>query len=401
MKYYIEEISMSRSILAITASVILASTCLGATSEKIKAHDTPSGVLDISLAHEASAATKRGLDWLASHQKEDGSWSNADFPALTALAVWPFLLSDHPDKEQVVNKAVKFIRTHVQKDGGIYKSIPGRQGGGLSNYNTAICMTVLHATGNPELTETVLNARKFIAGTQHLGDDEYKGGFGYDKGTDRAYTDILNTYYSVEAMKATESVEDLRPKGEKKVDINWAETVKFIERIQNKAEAGADQKGGFFYKPGQSKAGTVTNAAGKVYFRSYGSMTYVGMLALMYADVSRDDVRIVSAMDWAAKNWTLEENPGMGSQGQFFFYNIISKCMNTMNKESVATQSGAIIKWREALAKKLIEIQKTDPKTGHGYWENKNNRFWESDPVLVTAYSLLALELASGQTFIK
>ncbi len=129
-------------------------------------------------------------------------------------------------------------------------------------------------------------------------------------------------------------------------------------------------------------------------------MTYVGMLALMYADVSRDDVRVQSAMDWASKRWTLDENPGMGAQGQFFFYNIISKCMNTMNKETVATQSGAVIKWREELAEKLIEVQKTDPD-GLGYWDNTNNRFWEADPVLVTAYSLLALELASGQTFIK
>ena len=129
-------------------------------------------------------------------------------------------------------------------------------------------------------------------------------------------------------------------------------------------------------------------------------MTYVGMLALMYADVSRDDVRVKSAMDWASNHWTLDENPGMGDQGQFFFYNIISKCMNALNQETVGTKSGAVIKWREELAKKLISLQRTDPD-GTGYWDNRNNRFWEADPVLVTAYSLLALELASGETFVK
>ena len=389
--------------MAISAAVVIAaaSTCFAQNPEKIKSHETPAGVLDLSLANEAGAAVKRGLDWMAAKQKENGSWSNEDFPALTALALWPFLLSDHPEREQVVEKAVKFIVSHAQENGGIYKDIKGQKGGGLSNYNTAICMTVLHATGKPELVKTVQDARKFIAGSQHFGDDEYKGGFGYDKGSDRAYADLLNTFYSAEAMKATADVEDLRPKEEKKVDIDWAATVKFIESIQNKAEAGKSEEGGFFYKPGESKAGNVTNEAGKVYFRSYASMTYVGMLALMYADVDREDVRVLSAMDWASKHWSLEENPGMGSEGQFFFYNILSKCMNAMNRENISTPSGEVIQWREEVAKKLIEMQKTDPETGQGYWTNENNRFWESDPVLVTGYTLLALELASGETYIK
>jgi squalene-hopene/tetraprenyl-beta-curcumene cyclase len=30
-----------------------------------------------------------------------------------------------------------------------------------------------------------------------------------------------------------------------------------------------------------------------------------------------------------------------------------------------------------------------------GSWANDNNRFWENDPVLATAYSLLALEYAA------
>lgn len=392
---------MKRTISALLLTAAITASAVTDETAKIKTADSSSGLLDVSLANEAAAATKRGLDWLAANQKDDGSWSNPDFPALTALSLWPFLLSEHPDKERVVTKAVDFIKSHVQKDGGIYKNIQGTKGGGLSNYNTAICMTVLHATGKPELIKIVQDARKFVAQSQHLGGDEYKGGFGYDKDTDRAYTDLLNTFYSAEAMKATESVEDLRPKGEKRVDIDWTETVKFIERIQNQADAGEDQAGGFFYKPGESKAGTITNDNGKIVFRSYASMTYVGMLALMYADVSREDVRVQSAMDWASKHWSLDENPGMGNQGLFFFYNIIAKCMNAMNKETIPTASGEAIKWREELADKVISIQKIDPATGHGYWINENNRFWESDQVLSTAYNLVALQLAAGETYLK
>ena len=41
-----------------------------------------------SLANEARAAIDRSVKWLLSKQAEDGSWSNSDFPALTALSVW-------------------------------------------------------------------------------------------------------------------------------------------------------------------------------------------------------------------------------------------------------------------------------------------------------------------------
>lgn len=374
---------------------------LSAEETKLKTPESTPGILDISLMNEANAALRRGLDWLSSQQKEDGSWTNSDFPALTALALWPFLLSDHPDRDRVIDRAIAFLKSNVRDDGGIYRDIKGVKGGGLSNYNTAICMAVMHAAGKPDLVKVVQDARKYIAGSQHFGGDEYKGGFGYDKDTDRAYTDLLNTYYAVEAMKATESVEDLRPAGEKRVDINWAETVRFIERLQNSADAGHTEAGGFVYNPSDPKAGASTNTEGKVVFRSYGSITYAGMLALVYADVSRDDVRIISAMNWAANHWTLDENPGMGHQGLFFFYNIIGKCMNALNRETLLSSDGKVIKWREELASRIISLQKTDPETGFGYWINENNRFWESDPVLVTAYSLLALELAAGQTFIR
>jgi len=41
----------------------------------------------------------------------------------------------------------------------------------------------------------------------------------------------------------------------------------------------------------------------------------------------------------------------------------------------------------QELAKKLINLQHDE-----GFWVNDSGRFWEKDPVLVTAYSVLALE---------
>jgi squalene-hopene/tetraprenyl-beta-curcumene cyclase len=349
------------------------------------------GTIPESLAHEVNAAIDRGLDWLAANQKEDGSWSKSDFPALTALPLWAFTATEHAQRKAAVEKAVKFILGCVQENGGIYRDVKGVKGGGLSNYNTAICMTALHATGDQSLTKTILAARRFLAGSQHFGDDVYKGGFGYDRDTGRAYTDLMNTYYTVEAMSRTAGVEDQRPKGEKRADIDWTETVKYIERMQNKPESGDENAGGFYYNPSDPKAGASTNAAGVVVFRSYGSITYAGMLALIYAGVTRDDVRVKSALDWSTKHWSLDENPGMGQQGVYFFYNILSKALAAARCDSITRNDGSMLNWRIEMANKLVSLQKTDPN-GRGYWENPTGRYWENDPVLTTAYCLLALE---------
>jgi squalene-hopene/tetraprenyl-beta-curcumene cyclase len=45
------------------------------------------------------------------------------------------------------------------------------------------------------------------------------------------------------------------------------------------------------------------------------------------------------------------------------------------------------VDWKTDLTKRLLNLQSPD-----GSWVNSNGRWWEKDPVLVTAYSILALE---------
>jgi squalene-hopene/tetraprenyl-beta-curcumene cyclase len=287
---------------------------------------------------------------------------------------------------------VAYLLSCVQPDGGIYRTVSGQKGGGLGNYNTAICMTALYATRDKSLVPVVLKAREFVAATQHAGDDIYQGGFGYDARTGRAYTDMLNTFYSVEAMTVTAGAEELRPAGEKRADIDWKATISFLERMQNAGDAPADDRGGFVYNPTDPKGGTVTNAQGVVTFRSYGSITYAGMLSLIYANVNRTDPRVASALDWASRHWTLDENPGMGAEGLFFFYNILTRSLAACGVDLVPQSGGSAVDWRVELARKLISLQKVDPESGHGYWMNEAGRYWENNPVLVSSYALLALE---------
>ena len=136
-----------------------------------------------------------------------------------------------------------------------------------------------------------------------------------------------------------------------------------------------------------------------VVLRSYGSMTYAGMLSLIYAEVSKNDPRVQSAFKWAVNHWSLDENPGMGPEGLYYFFNIMSKSLSAFGQEAIpAKTSDKPVGWRSELIRKLIALQRTEKDgSGEGYWVNESNRWLESDPVLVTAYTLIALDVALGE----
>jgi len=361
----------------------------------ISAQDT-AGPVDESLEREGHAAVSRGMDWLLANQAEDGHWSSPYFPALTGLSLWALTGADCTDTN-ALNKAKDFILSCVHEDGSIYRDPPEqRKGGGLPTYNTAICMVALHGLGDPELTPVILKARDYLAAHQHLGGDIYRGGMGYDESTGRPYADLSNSYMGYEAMRLTEDTEDFRKKGEKHADLDWKAAQEFLARVQDDSD-DPKQEGGFIYRPDQSQAGSYTNAEGVVRFRTYGSMTYAGLLSLIYSDVNRDDPRVRSAFDWAARHWTLSENPGMGQAGLYYFYNVLSKSLAAYGRDDITQPDGDTINWRKALTEKLVGLQKIDPKTGQGYWLNEQGRWWEADPVLVTADALIALNIALSE----
>ena len=87
----------------------------------------------------------------------------------------------------------------------------------------------------------------------------------------------------------------------------------------------------------------------------------------------------------------------MGQQGLYYFYNVLTKALAAYGENVITLKDGTKINWRDELIKKLISLQKIDAKTGQGYWVNEEGRWWEADPVLVTSYSLIALEIALNQ----
>ena len=332
---------------------------------------------------DIEAAISKGVKFLVSRQQADGHWSDPQMPALTALPVWALSGSGAKDVDAQVEKGVKFVLSTQREDGGFYVPKPGRGGGGLGNYNTSVCLSSLFESKKAPVA-AMLKAREFIASSQLTGDDTMAGGFGYEKVSRRRYADLSNTSYAMDAMARTASIEELRTSGGR-VDINWAQALSFVENLQKKE---GPEKGGAAYNERTPQGGTATNAAGRVSLRAYGSMSYAAVLSMCSAKLSRGDPRVRNALEYCSKYWSVDENPGMGSQGLYYYYDIVARALSAAAVDELKAPDGKAISWKGELAAKILSLQRED-----GGWMNSNNRFWESDDVLCTSFAMLALEL--------
>jgi len=121
-------------------------------------------------------------------------------------------------------------------------------------------------------------------------------------------------------------------------------------------------------------------------------MTYAGLLSYIYADLKTDDPRVVSALDWLRGNYTVDENPALGPQGLYYYYELMAKALTFAGVDTLETRDGRKVNWREDLALKILNLQHAD-----GSWANENGRWWEKDPVLDSAFALTTLEIIENK----
>jgi squalene-hopene/tetraprenyl-beta-curcumene cyclase len=353
---------------------------------------------DVSLKNEVQHAIDKGLRWLKTQQMPKGYWSQPNHPALTALVLTAFMREPSggvkANTPAFVKKGYEYLVQCVQHDGGIYVK-------DLANYNTSVSMMALLASYNASYEPILLDARNFLVGLQSdfeeqgKTDSPYDGGIGY--GSRYSHSDMSNTMYALETLYYTRFL--AQDKGTGLIEfkeLNWPAVIGFIQRCQNLpshndepwASDDPQNKGGFVYFPGNSKAGEMKLASGKTAIRSYGSISYAGLLSYIYADLERDDPRVKAVFDWLRRNYTLEENPGMGPQGLFYYYHTMARALAVFGVNNLVLEGGKEVDWRRELALKLLDLQK-----GDGFWINENGRWWEKDPVLVTAYAVITLEI--------
>ena len=155
------------------------------------------------------AAIARGAKFLAAQQASDGSFSDPQMPALTALPLWALTVAGQ-SRTAVASNACAFVLKTQRPDGGFYVPKPGRGGSGLGNYNTSVCVSALYESGLAPV-KAILDARTYIAGSQLTGDDTMSGGFGYDRRSRRRYADLSNTSYAMDGGLPPRRREARRP----------------------------------------------------------------------------------------------------------------------------------------------------------------------------------------------
>ena len=381
--------------LATTLTLIC---CAVRTAQSTDSPDLISGPSkDVSFRNEVEHAIDRGLYWLQTHQNSNGWWSTADHPAVTGLALMSFKgdPSGRYSKSdpEWLSRGYAYVLSCARPDGGIHRT-------NLVTYNTSICMMALLAANKPEYEPVLLKARHYLIGLQgDFGekgkiDTPFDGGIGY--GSHHDHSDMANTLQALEAIHYTQYL--VRDKGSSQdKDLNWAAAIHFLQSCQQLPSHNPESwvsedpqnKGGFIYFPGASEAGSTTNAeTGRVSLRSYGSISYGGLLSYIYTDLRPDDPRVIAVFDWLRKNYTVEENPALGPQGLYYYYHTMAKALTAYNVSDLELTDGKKVAWRRQLSQKLLDLEQKD-----GSWVNeKSGRWWEKDPTLVTAYAVLTLE---------
>src|SRR3954467_15796655 len=115
-------------------------------------------------------------------------------------------------------------------------------------------------------------------------------------------------------------------------------------------------------------------------------MTYAGLQSMSHAGLTSDDPRVKAALQYIQKHYTLDENPGMGQAGLYYYYQTFAKALALLEQPTLTDASGQAHDWRNDLVGALAKRQNSE-----GSWVNPADRFLEGDPNLVTAYGLLAL----------
>lgn len=381
-----------RILLSLAAATLCQSSLLAQTTAPAR---------NESLKQEIQLSYARGLAFLKSKQNtQTGQWGDAEPVAFTGLALAAAMLDPARKPGDPVpaelEKGYQFLLKNVQPDGGIY--VQAR-----ANYNTSLALVALMLNPKLENEQVALRARRFVIGQQNdfdekgKADNPFDGGIGY--GTPKpgkpAHADMSNTHFALEALHYSEGL--LADKGDaakNEPKLNFSAAIEFIQRCQNRPESNdaswvskdAKDYGGFVYSPGETRGQEVKTPDGRVALRSYGSISYAGLMSFIYAGLDANDPRVKAVIEWLSANFTLDENPGLGGEGKFYYYHTMAKALSAAKLDLLKLKDGKVIDWRAELGRKLLNIQ-----SGDGSWKNDAGRWMESDDVLVTAYTLLAL----------
>ncbi len=335
----------------------------------------------------------RATEYLWGQQADDGGWHSHTYGLLrSGQSLTPFVLEallEIPKEvyavpQAKVDRALAFIRNNTQPDGVLGMADPGIPD--YPNYSTALAVSALCRARRPGWEMQVhpmvgyLRAQQFTEQNGWHPSDPVYGAWGMGGGRrtppDTGHVDLSMTRYVLEA---------LRTAGVPASDRLFEQARVFVERCQNfDAKRPTDGDGGFFFSTTEFD----TNKAGHdgKHFRSYGTTTADGILALLAVGRPSDDPHITAAQRWLIGHHRDMEVPGFigvayqrWPRGLAFYYSSAS----TQAFRALRVEVGS------GVADGLKRTQRPD-----GSWANAENLVKEDDPLIATGFAVRALVAA-------
>jgi squalene-hopene/tetraprenyl-beta-curcumene cyclase len=364
---------MTRLVSCALCVVVVSTTAIANQRSGSRAQPAAAGSLSPATRQKLMDSLARGAAYVKQQQKPDGTWEN--HPGVTAMVAAALLREPGVSKDEAmrtVGKTLDYLHGLAKPDGGIYvKDIP--------HYITATAIMALVAGERATDKPLIEKGRRYLA--EHILDegegvkpsDKFYGGLGWGGTSDGGRADIISLEYGLRAMKEGGTAPN---------DPAWDKAIKFLQRTQNFPELNdqgvKDDDGGFMYYPGYSQAGET---------RSYGAATYAGIMSYTWANVKKDDRRVQAVMHWIRDNYTVDENPGLGQKTVYYYYMVFAKALQAIGESTITDAKGVRHNWREDLAKKLIALQHPE-----GYWVNTVPDEMQDNKVLVTCFTMMAIE---------
>jgi prenyltransferase beta subunit len=202
----------------------------------------------VRMDEATKKATARALEWLASKQNADGSWSEGRYPhntAITAFALLAFMSQGHLPGQGLygpeVAKGARFLIASSRSDGYLV----GSRGGNMYCHGLAtLALAELWGmAGDDEVKAVLTKAVELIVRSQNR-----EGGWRYDPQPTGA--DISVTIMQVMALRAAKN------SGLHVPDETMKKAIAYIQRCYHPSS------GGFVYQPHSPRPGFARTAAG-------------------------------------------------------------------------------------------------------------------------------------------
>jgi hypothetical protein len=316
-----------------------------------------------------NSALGHATRWLWAQQSDDGGWHSKTYGLLrSGQSLTPFVLDallPLPHEASAADRAFEFLKRNTNADGSL--GLSDSVAPDYPNYATGLGVRAA-ARLKRDASQWIacLRAQQFTEENGWSPGDAPYGAWGMGgerhRPPEAGHVDLAMTRYVLEGLAAA---------GISPADPAMQKALVYVGRCQN-------PDGGFFF----STVNLDTNKAGDVNgkYRSYGTTTCDGLLAMRAMGVPAADSRITRAKAWLKLNHLEERAPGfdieparMGwSDGLRFYY------------------AAAITRAMPELPV-MLPIQRPE-----GSFANRNNLVKEDDPILATAFAVRVLCHDSG-----